>query len=202
MFIETTTSEQFLEKSEHFKNVRGRIRDNNRLGPEGYAGKEKGKWRKEDAAMEEAGSENPWRQFPGRSAPYLRARAAPTPSTGEITWSSNDTKRLADRVIELKDHESGVREHDILSTAIDTLEHSAWSLQFEGQLNKESKERGLGVAFIDPQHFSATVIAQDPDHKSIIDFTTLGPLRWSFKWLQLHHCSATGASEEPELVEP
>ncbi|RLN29727.1 hypothetical protein C2845_PM05G21350 [Panicum miliaceum] len=32
------------------------------------------------------------------------------------------------------------------------------------QLNKESKERQLGVAFIDPQHFSATVIAQDPDH--------------------------------------
>ncbi|RLM74031.1 hypothetical protein C2845_PM15G00940 [Panicum miliaceum] len=31
-------------------------------------------------------------------------------------------------------------------------------------LNKESKERQLGVAFIDPQQFSATVIAQDPDH--------------------------------------
>ncbi|RLN28314.1 hypothetical protein C2845_PM05G17920 [Panicum miliaceum] len=32
------------------------------------------------------------------------------------------------------------------------------------QLNKESKECDLGVAFIDPQHFSATVIAKDPDH--------------------------------------
>ncbi|RLN38749.1 hypothetical protein C2845_PM01G48050 [Panicum miliaceum] len=65
--------------------------------------------------MEEAGSENPCRQFPGCSAP--------TPSTGEITWSSDGTKRLADQVIELKDHESGVREHDILSTPIDTPEH-------------------------------------------------------------------------------
>ncbi|RLN04864.1 hypothetical protein C2845_PM13G10630 [Panicum miliaceum] len=60
-FIETTTSEQFLEKSEQFKNLRGRITDNHRLGPEGYAGKEKGKWRKEHATMEEAGTENPWR---------------------------------------------------------------------------------------------------------------------------------------------
>ncbi|RLM69699.1 hypothetical protein C2845_PM17G04600 [Panicum miliaceum] len=31
------------------------------------------------------------------------------------------------------------------------------------QLNKESKERQLGVAFIDPQMFSA-VINRDPDH--------------------------------------
>ena len=59
MFVESTTSEQFLEKSEHFKNLHGRITDNHRLGPEGYAGKEKEKWRKEDAVMEEAGSENP-----------------------------------------------------------------------------------------------------------------------------------------------
>ena len=52
MFVETATSEQFKEKSEHFKNLRARITDNHRLRPEGYAGKEKGKWRKEDAAME------------------------------------------------------------------------------------------------------------------------------------------------------
>ena len=48
--------------------------------------------------------------------PYLRARTAPTPSSRESTWSRDGTKRLADRVIEMKDHESGVREHDILST--------------------------------------------------------------------------------------
>ena len=85
MFVETATSEQFKEKSEHFKNLRARITDNHRLGPEGYAGKEKGRWSKEDKAMEEAGSENPWKQYPGRSGPYLRARDGPTPSTGEIT---------------------------------------------------------------------------------------------------------------------
>ncbi|RLN36133.1 hypothetical protein C2845_PM03G28470 [Panicum miliaceum] len=33
-----------------------------------------------------------------------------------------------------------------------------------GQLNKELKECELGVAFIDPQSFSATIIAQDPNH--------------------------------------
>ncbi|RLN40936.1 hypothetical protein C2845_PM01G44300 [Panicum miliaceum] len=140
MFIKTTTSEQFLEKSEHFKNLRGRITGNHHLGPEGYAWKEKGKWREEDAAMEEAGSENPWRQFPGRSAPHLRARAAHTPSTGEITWSNDGTKRLADRVIELKDHESGVREHDILSTAIDTQEH-------RGRVRGVSSSKGWKEAF-------------------------------------------------------
>ncbi|RLN33788.1 hydroxyproline-rich glycoprotein-like [Panicum miliaceum] len=73
--------------------------------------------------MEEAGRENPWRQFLGRSSPYLRARADPTPSTGEIILSIDNSKRLADRVIELKDQEIGVREHDILSTAFDMLEH-------------------------------------------------------------------------------
>ena len=41
-----------FEKSEQFKNLHGRIMDNHRLDSEDYAGKEKGKWRKEDAAME------------------------------------------------------------------------------------------------------------------------------------------------------
>ena len=140
MFIDTTTSKKFLEKREHFKNLRGRITDNHRLGLEGYAGKEMGKWLKEDAAMEQAGSKNPWRQFPGRSAPYLRVRAAPTPSIGEITWSSDSTKRLADRVIELKDHESGVREHAILSTVIDTSEHT-------GRMREVSSLKGWKEAF-------------------------------------------------------
>ncbi|RLN39307.1 hypothetical protein C2845_PM01G48060 [Panicum miliaceum] len=36
------------------------------------------------------------------------------------------------------------------------------------QLNKESKEHELSVAFIDPQHFSATV-AKDPDHDMFDD---------------------------------
>ncbi|RLN23092.1 hypothetical protein C2845_PM07G09490 [Panicum miliaceum] len=90
--------------------------------------------------MKEAGSENPWRQFHGRSAPYLRARAAPAPSTGEITWSSDGTKRLADRVIELKDHEIGVLEHDILSTAIDMPEH-------RGRVRGVSRSTGWKEAF-------------------------------------------------------
>ena len=59
MFVEAATSEQFIEKSEHFKNLHARITDNHRLGPEGYDGKEKGRWTKEDKAMEEAGSESP-----------------------------------------------------------------------------------------------------------------------------------------------
>ena len=61
LFLENATSEHFKEKSEHFKNLRARITDNHHLGPEGYAGKEKGRWSKEDKAMEEAGSENPWK---------------------------------------------------------------------------------------------------------------------------------------------
>ena len=135
LFVENATSEQFKEKSEHFKNLHARITDNHRLGLEGYAGKEKGRWSKEDKAMEEAGSENPWKQYPGQSEPYLRARAGPTPSTGEITCSTDGTKRLADRVIELKDHESGVKEHDILSTAINTPEHT-------GRVRRVSSSRG------------------------------------------------------------
>ena len=65
MFVETATSEAFLEKREHFKNLRGRITDNYRLGPEGYAGKDKGKWLKVDATMEQAESE-PLETVPGR----------------------------------------------------------------------------------------------------------------------------------------
>src|SRR6185312_7512105 len=59
MFVETATSEQFKEKSEHFKNLHARITDNHRLGPEGYDGKEKGRWTKEDKAMEEVGVREP-----------------------------------------------------------------------------------------------------------------------------------------------
>ena len=61
MFVQTATSEKFKEKSQYFKNLHARITDNHRLGPEGYARKEKGKWLKEDAAMEQARSKNPWR---------------------------------------------------------------------------------------------------------------------------------------------
>jgi hypothetical protein len=43
-------------------------------------------------------------------------------------------------VIELKDHESGVREHDILSTAIDTPEHT-------GRVRGVSSSRGWKEAF-------------------------------------------------------
>jgi hypothetical protein len=53
--------------------------------------------------MEEAGIENPWRQFPRCLGPYLRIRADSTPSSEKITWSSDDTKRLDDWVLELKD---------------------------------------------------------------------------------------------------
>ena len=56
--METASSEQFKEKSEHFKNLRARITDNHCLGLEGYARKEKERWSKEDKAMEEAGLEN------------------------------------------------------------------------------------------------------------------------------------------------
>ena len=59
LFVENATSKQFKEKSEHFKNLRARITDNHCLEPEGYAGKEKGRWSKEDKPMEKAGSENP-----------------------------------------------------------------------------------------------------------------------------------------------
>ena len=90
--------------------------------------------------MEEAGIENPWRQFPRCLGPYLRIRADSTPSSGKITWSSNGAKRLADRVIELKDHESGVREHDILSTANDTPEHT-------GRVHGVSSSKGWKQAF-------------------------------------------------------
>ena len=58
----------------------------------------------------------------------------------EITRSSDGTKRLADRVIELKDHENDVREHDILSTAIDTPEHI-------GRVRGVSSSRGWKEAF-------------------------------------------------------
>ena len=55
--VRSTT--RIVSKREHLKNLRGRITDNHRLSPEGYAGKEKGKWLKEDMAMEQEGSENP-----------------------------------------------------------------------------------------------------------------------------------------------
>lgn len=149
LFVTSVHSEEFQAKSEEMKGLRRRITDNHRLGPEGYEGKKKGKWRKEDDAIAQTGSENPWTQFPGRSSSYLRARAAPTPPSGEITFSSEGTRRLADRVMELKEQASqgsytGVREEDILSGALETPEHRG---RVRGVSSSKGWKEGFGPEY-------------------------------------------------------
>ncbi|RLN28740.1 hypothetical protein C2845_PM05G17910 [Panicum miliaceum] len=113
MFVETTTSKQILEKREVAQRGRGNG----------------------GGRVRETLETVSW-----MLSAIFKGQGCPNTITREITWSSDGTKRLADRVIELKDHESGVREHDILSTTIDTPEH-------KGRVHGVSSLKGWKEAF-------------------------------------------------------
>jgi hypothetical protein len=104
-----------------------------KTGRKGYRSKKK-EWEEDDAKLATEGKQNPWDQFPGRSRPYLRARVGKKKkkNTSEgsrgITFSNPVVVGVADRVKTLAAQGSdgsfsGVREDDILTTTLETLEH-------------------------------------------------------------------------------
>jgi hypothetical protein len=99
----------------------------------GYRGKRKER-EEEDAKLIAGGKQNPWDQFSGRSRPYLRARVGKkkkkntSEGSGGITFSNPAAVGVAARVKTLAAQGSdgsfsGVREDDILTVALETLEH-------------------------------------------------------------------------------
>ena len=64
-------------------------------------------------------------------------------------------------MIELKDQESGVREHDILSSAIDTLEHTG---RVRGVSSSRSWKEAFGKEHEDLWKKKKWSSAVDPDH--------------------------------------
>jgi hypothetical protein len=101
----------------------------------GYHDKRK-EWEEEDAKLAAEGKQNPWDQFPGRSRPYLRARIGKkkkntSEGSGGITFSNPAVVGVADRVKTLAAQGSDgsfsrVRKDDILTAALETLEHRGW----------------------------------------------------------------------------
>jgi hypothetical protein len=120
-----------------------------KTGRKGYRGKRK-EWEEEDAKLAAEEKQNPWNQFPGRSRPYLRARVGKKKkNTSEgsrgITFSNPAVVGVADRVKTLAARGSdgsysGVREDDILTIALETLEH-------RGRVQGVSSSLGWGKGF-------------------------------------------------------
>jgi hypothetical protein len=132
MFVQETNSPSFQQLSQEMKQKRALYNKPHKTGRKGYRGKRK-EWEDEDAKLAAEGKQNPWDQFPGRSRPYLRERVGKkrkntSEGSGDITFSNPVVVGVADRVETLAAQGSdgsfsGVREDDILTTALETPEH-------------------------------------------------------------------------------
>jgi hypothetical protein len=132
MFVQETNSHSFQQLSQDMKPKRALHNKPHKTGIKGYHGKRKD-WEEEDAKLAAERKQNPWDQFPGRWRPYLRARVwRKKKNTSEgsrgITFSNPTVLAVADRVRTLAAQASdgsfsGVREDDILTTALETPEH-------------------------------------------------------------------------------
>jgi hypothetical protein len=132
MFVQETNSPSFQQLSQEMKQKRALHNKPHKTYRNGYRGKRK-EWEEEDAKLAAEGKQNPWEQFPGCSRYYLRAKVGKkkkntSEGSGGITFSNPAVVGVADRVKTLaaqgRDGSfSGVREHDILTAALETPEH-------------------------------------------------------------------------------
>jgi hypothetical protein len=133
MFMQETNSPAFQQLSQEMKQKRALHNKLHKMSRKGYRGKWK-EWEEEDAKLVAEGNHNPWDQFPGRSRPYLRIRVwkkkkkSTSEGSGGITFSNPTMVGVVDRVKTLAAQGSngsffGVRKDDILTTALETLEH-------------------------------------------------------------------------------
>jgi hypothetical protein len=148
MFVQKTNSPAFQQLSQEMKQKRALHNKPHKTGRKGYRGQRK-EWEEEDAKLATEGKQNPWDQFPGRSRPYLQARVGKKKNTSEgsrsITFNNPVVVGVADRVKTLAAQGSdgsfsGVREDDILTATLETLEH-------RGQVQGVSSSLGWGKGF-------------------------------------------------------
>lgn len=125
-FVALKSSEECIEDSERFKELRGRNTENHALGTTGYEGK-LDKWEKEDVDLATKGIHNPWHEFPeGRPRNWLRGRGKLqilSDGTAQIVWNKEETKRIAEEMKEkaLQAESSGLtwtREKDLLTACL------------------------------------------------------------------------------------
>jgi hypothetical protein len=148
MFVLETNSPSFQQLSQEMKQKRALHNKQHKMGRKGYRGK--GKEWEEDAKLAAEGKQNPWDQFPGWSRPYLQARIGKkrkntSEGSGAITFSNPAVVGVADRVKTFAAQGSdgsfsGVREDDILTTALETPEH-------RGRVRGVSSSLGWGKGF-------------------------------------------------------
>jgi hypothetical protein len=135
MFVQETNSSSFQQLIQKMKQKRALHNKPHKTGRKGYRGKRK-EWEEEDAKLAAEGKQNPWDQFPRRSRPYLQARVgkkkkSTSEGSGGITFSNLTVVGVAERVKTLVAQGSdgsfsGVRGDDILTAALQTLEHRGW----------------------------------------------------------------------------
>jgi hypothetical protein len=149
MFVQETNSPSFQQLSQEMKQKRALHNKPHKTGRKGYHGKRK-EWEEEDAKLAAEGKQNPWDQFLGRSRPYVRARVGKKKNTSEgsggITFSNPAVVVVAERVKTLAAQGSdgsfsGVREDDILTTALETPEH-------RGRVRVMSSSLGWGKGLV------------------------------------------------------
>jgi hypothetical protein len=131
MFVQETNFPSFQQLSQEMKQKGAVHNKPHKTGRKGYRGKRK-EWEEVDAKLAAEGKQNPWDQLPGRSRPYLWARVGKKKNTSEgrrgITFSNPAVVGVADLVKTLAAQGSdssfsGVRENDILTATLETLEH-------------------------------------------------------------------------------
>jgi hypothetical protein len=132
MFVQETDSPSFQQLSEDMNQKRALHNKPHKMGRKGYRGKRK-EWEEQDTKVAVEGKQNPWDIFPGRSRPYLRARVGKkkkntSKESGGIIFSNPAVVGVPYRVKTLVAQGSDgsfsrVREDDILTVALETLEH-------------------------------------------------------------------------------
>ncbi|TVU33801.1 hypothetical protein EJB05_15609 [Eragrostis curvula] len=122
-FVKLKTTDLFKQESEKMRQLREKNKHPHRLGTAGYDGKIP-KWEAEDAQLAKEGKPNPWHLYPGRSQPWLRARGILL-ENGEISFKSQETKEVSDRIKQLSEHEvcNDDIQHDSLTKGLGNKEH-------------------------------------------------------------------------------
>jgi hypothetical protein len=135
MFVQETNSPSFQQLIQEMKQKRALHNKPHKTGRKDYRGKRKEWEEEEDAKLAAEGKQNPWDQFPRRSRHYLRARVSKKKNISEgsrgVTFSNPAVVGVAERVKTLAAQGSDgsfsrVREDDILTAALETLEHRGW----------------------------------------------------------------------------
>ena len=122
-FVKLKKTDEFQRTREKYRELRAKNKHPHKLGTGGYEGKLQ-TWEEEDKRLENEGLPNPWHQFPTtRAMHWLRARGTLTDS-GEISFNSQATKEVAERIKQLSDEDDcSVHGNDVLTKALGNDEH-------------------------------------------------------------------------------